>query len=371
MPVWHEATKALRKAGTLEVVAITQEQHADRCKLFAQWKGLDFPILWDPFNLTGSHVVPRFILIDEHGVVRATRARPQTLEGDFLSKTFEAPEGGAAPPREDRRGVVQLDVKGIGKPAYRAWQAVSDLLWQPKPKWDDALDALAAVAGTDARARFRLGVAHRMRYDNGNGEGADFQRALDAWGRALSANPRQYIWRRRIQQYGPRLDKPYPFYDWVAKAQAEIRARGEEPVAVRVPLSGAEIAGRSTERRVAGHKEPDPKRAIERVAKTVAVETAVAPNTGRGPKRLRVHVVLRPVAGGGFTFDEEAGAPILWLGGNLVKPRNAGRIEQDGARFELELDDPGGALTGYALFHGCLEEDGECRYLRHDFVIER
>ena len=65
MPVWHENTKALRAAGKLAVVGITQEQHAERCRLFAQWHQIDWPILWDPFNLTESKVVPRFTLIDE------------------------------------------------------------------------------------------------------------------------------------------------------------------------------------------------------------------------------------------------------------------------------------------------------------------
>ena len=52
MPVWHGLTKELVERGELVVIGITQEQHPDRCALFARWKGLDFPILWDPFNLT-------------------------------------------------------------------------------------------------------------------------------------------------------------------------------------------------------------------------------------------------------------------------------------------------------------------------------
>ena len=63
---------------------------------------------------------------------------------------------------------------------------------------------------------------------------ASFQRAIDAWGQALAIDPNHYIWRRRIQQYGPRLIKPYPFYDWVEQAAREIRARGETPVELAV-----------------------------------------------------------------------------------------------------------------------------------------
>ena len=46
----------------------------------------------------------------------------------------------------------------------------------------------------------------------------------------------------RIQQYGPRLDKPYPFYDWVPTAIEEITARGETPVDLSVELVASEFA---------------------------------------------------------------------------------------------------------------------------------
>ena len=64
--------------------------------------------------------------------------------------------------------------------------------------------------------------------------------AVDFWSMALQEDPNQYIYRRRIQQYGARLGKPYPFYDWVESAQAEIRERGETPVDLTVPLTGAD-----------------------------------------------------------------------------------------------------------------------------------
>jgi hypothetical protein len=39
------------------------------------------------------------------------------------------------------------------------------------------------------------------------------QKAVQYWTMALDMDSNQYIWRRRIQQYGPRLEKPYSFYD--------------------------------------------------------------------------------------------------------------------------------------------------------------
>ena len=45
-----------------------------------------------------------------------------------------------------------------------------------------------------------------------------------------------------MQQYGPRLDKPYAFYDWIDAARSELLARGETPIPLKVEPSGAEIA---------------------------------------------------------------------------------------------------------------------------------
>ena len=62
--------------------------------------------------------------------------------------------------------------------------------------------------------------------DSVTSQAGDFQAAVDHWGAALRLNPNQYIYRRRIQQYGPRLTKPYPFYDWIKQARSDIAARG-------------------------------------------------------------------------------------------------------------------------------------------------
>jgi hypothetical protein len=43
-------------------------------------------------------------------------------------------------------------------------------------------------------------------------------------------NPKSVYLARRIQQYGPHLDKPYAFCDWVNEARTTIADRGETPV---------------------------------------------------------------------------------------------------------------------------------------------
>ena len=77
------------------LLGVTQEQHPDRCRLFAQWKGFDWPILHDPINLLEAAAVPIVVAIDEQGVVRSVRPKPETLEQDFLDREFHT--GGAAP----------------------------------------------------------------------------------------------------------------------------------------------------------------------------------------------------------------------------------------------------------------------------------
>ena len=98
-------------------------------------------------------------------------------------------------------------------------------IWGGAERSDQAIDAYTRALALDPsykNALFRLGVAHRMRHESARRRPGDFQAAIDAWGRALALDPNRYIWRRRIEQYGPRLAKPYAFSDWVVSAKAEI-----------------------------------------------------------------------------------------------------------------------------------------------------
>ena len=90
MPVWHETIKKLAPAN-LVVLGVVQEQHAERTRLYKQWKQYDFPIAQDSVTKLGAAVVPIFIGIDEYGIVRNTKLRPDGLE-DFLAQSFAAPD---------------------------------------------------------------------------------------------------------------------------------------------------------------------------------------------------------------------------------------------------------------------------------------
>src|SRR5262249_51755179 len=154
------------------------------------------------------------------GIVRLKNPSPETIERDFLNKTYPKPgsippAGPASPPNLAFLREKMLTTESPGD--YAAF-ADAELLWGGSEALDRSIDYYREAfrrVPEFADAHFRLGVAYRMRYDSSRRQPGDFQKALIAWQDALDLNADQYIWRRRIQQYGPRLDKPYPFYDWI------------------------------------------------------------------------------------------------------------------------------------------------------------
>jgi hypothetical protein len=393
VPVWHERTRAWREAGELLLVGIAQEQHPDRCALFAQWQGLDWPILWDPFNLTGATAVPNVYAIDEHGVVRLVRPDPETFVQDFLARDFEPPPAvePPAPPVTRRLALAERPED----PESIRWHAVARLLWggpQAVPRAANDLVGFCARRDAGPADWFRAGVAARLRHDSPAREPGDFQGALDAWSIALREHPNQYIWRRRLQQYGPRLDKPYPFYDWIEQATTELRARGEEPVAVRAPLSGAEVAtGLRSFEEAGPSEEPDPQgRILRDEAGWLAFESAVTFDTappGRGgsasTRSARVHLLFRPRSEADVHWNNSADPPRLWIAApdgwrverQLVeRPLPDAEVSDEERVFDLEVLPPEGAsgparLDGYLLFHACEGVEGRCVYRRRDFGV--
>lgn len=174
MPGWHQATKTLRESGRFRTVGIIQEQHPDRCRLFMQWKQMDWPVLVDSLNLLGVSVVPITLAIDEHGIVRMINPRPNQIEKEFLDRTFDppakkAPSAGAQPNDADK-----IVLSGDSSKLDRAIKLYEQQL-QESPSNGDT--------------HFRLGVAHRMRYDSDRRQPNDFHLAVDHWQRALEIDP--------------------------------------------------------------------------------------------------------------------------------------------------------------------------------------
>lgn len=382
--MWHEKYKPLEAQGKVRTIGLIQEQHPDRCALFMQWKEMDFPILVDSLNLLDVAVVPLTILIDEAGIVRAIRPDEAAVAAFAEAPKVEAP---AVEPRPTPEGGLDHANRrimfGDAADLDRALAAYEDhLTRQPK----------------DARAHFRLGVAYRKRFDEApTPRPDDFARAVRHWQQALAINPNQYIWRRRIQQYGPRLDKPYPFYDWVGQAQREIRARGREPETLRVELSGAEVAmplrGGASDvlDATAGGAEPDPAGKINRDdASLFAIEPIIVRDTGKDQRVVRVHLFITPSSEALAKWNDEAGPSMVWIdpprGWSVDRRLHAllphGNESETATRSidfevrprpgsdEVEGETAGAAIVrGYVLYHVCFGHEGICVHLRQDFAV--
>ena len=184
--------------------------------------------------------------------------------------------------------------------------------------YEKAIESLSE-SGEDKKllgaAYFRMGVAFRALYDLSDvqNQKADwFTKAASSWTNALNLNPNQYIWRRRIQQYGPRQMKPYPFYDWVEQAKNEIVQRGEKPVELTVKLTGAEIAKPKRGFDSATEADnPDPSGKITRDKEQIVnIDSTVVPQQIKPGGTVRVH--LRFDASGGH-WNNEAEPMVVWL----------------------------------------------------------
>lgn len=394
MPVWHQATKKWRDDGRLVLLGVTQEQHPDRCRLFAQWNRIDWPIVWDPINTLESAAVPLVVAIDEHGIVRALRPAVESFEQDFLAKTFadDAPTAPLPPLRPPDLNALHERAKQAS--ASRAWRDFGDALalWGGSARLDDAIDAYGhghRLDRDDGNALFRLGVCYRMRHESDRNLAGDFQHAVDYWEMALALNPNQYIWRRRIQQYGPQLIKPYAFYDWVTEAHRDIAARGERPITLSVMPYGAEMAKPSKSFVAANGKatSPDPGGRIHRDQQNlIEAEITVVPARLKPGDTARVHVTFRPNARLKAHWNNESDPLKLWVESagalrvsqHLLVAQPSDRPETNEVRrldFEIQVPrEATGALrlSAYALYNVCEGAGGSCQFLRRDldFKVE-
>ncbi len=384
MPVWHERTRTLRREGKVKVIGITQEQHADRCLLFARWKGIDFPILWDPFNMTGTQAVPRVTLIDEHGIVRATRASIATFEEDFVGKAFPKPAQ-AAPraPRGKAGTLVEVAEAKEGSEAYRYFDALSAFLWPAGRDGERAKTDILAYAEAhpkDAAAQWRLGVVYRMRHESFERSLGDFQQAVNHWQAGLELDPSHYIYRRRLEQYGPLLTKPYPFYPWIPEAR---KALGKDAPTLVAEPTGTEMAGRAVlDPDAAGRPEPDSKGADRSIQDGLRIEaTVVYMATRKGRLAARVHLHLIPAGNRVLLWDAQAPVYVhveplessFTFDSNTQVARLRGTDPaEEIATLDFEAQfEPGKAedieFDGYILYRARTEPRGPSRLIRQDF----
>ncbi len=353
---------------------------------------MDWPVMVDSLNLLGVTAVPITVAIDEHGIIRQIRPSFEAFKEDFLGHDFKkpdplpSPEPAAPPSLEKRRQ------KAESAQSAKAWRQLGQalVLWGMDKDLNEAITAYQQaieLAPDHGPGHFQLGAAYRRRYESTYRKPADFQHAIEQWGAALDINPNQYIWRRRIQQYGPQLDKPYPFYDWVHQAREAIRGRGETPVELKTRLTESELAepAKAIKNALGGEGEPDPKGRIHRDTQgLIQTETAVVPAKVKPGGSAQVHVAFRPNKALKAHWNNEMEDLKLWVEApekwpiqkRLWEVENPAKpITRETRRIELELGIPQSAEPGlkripaYALYYVCEDVNGACLYRRQDISI--
>ena len=190
-----------------------------------------------------------------------------------------------------------------------------------------------------------------------------------------------------MEQYGPRAEKPYPFYTWVDQAVKEIKERGEKPVELKVVLTASEKAEKARFAEDKGEvTNPGPKSKITTDSSMVKLRSTVVPGVAtimksrtRSAKTMRVYLRLSPETA---KWNNESMPLKVWVdeksNGRTSKrllefpnPKEAESNETRLIEFEFEpKGSEGGTISGFALYNVCENESGQCVLRRQDFEIE-
>lgn len=235
MPGWHVFTEPLRQSGKINVLGIIEEQHPERAKLFMQWKKMDWPVYVDQFNLLNVKAVPITILIRPNGIIQAINPSKKFVSQSLNDHAFDSDN--QKPPGPGTKVKPEAPEKSI-----HSYLTGTSNLNHLIREHQFALKQNQIQSDQIGTWHFRLGVAFKIRDESPQRSQGDFSQALDHWEQSLTHVPSQYIWRRRMEQYGPAQTKPYPFYNWVNEAVEAIRARGDEPSIGDIYLTGSELA---------------------------------------------------------------------------------------------------------------------------------
>ena len=391
--MWHESTKELRRQGKIEVVAIVQDQHPDRDRLFLQWKQVDWPVLADPLNILNLETVPIAVAVDEFGIVRFTElpmSAAKTIEQTFVNKKYQP---GEAPVehKPDLRALARAR-RATAADAITYGDALA--VWGTASQFGEAIDVYRRAVRLDpesAVAHFRLGSALRQRYDSPARRSTDFQEAVTEWNRAVELEPNRYIYRRRSQQYGPRLETPVALFDWIRTARAEITARGETPLPLVVEPGESEFASWAQNDLPAGNRrpvkpiEPDPQGRLRRdQGEFVAWDATVAPVAVKPGEEARVHLTFRPNIDRKAHWNNSVDPLTIWLKlpagwsvdrAPIVIPNKATEVSQETRSAQFQVRAPANAhagqmnIPGYATYYVCEDVQGVCVYRRRDIEI--
>lgn len=347
------------ESGELQVYGIAPEQYPDRMALYLQWQQLDFPVLVDPLNLIEVKAVPITLLVDSSGVIRFRNPTPQqyqTFQKTEYPKQKLSPDNRTVAPvfRASSKALIDGDIDSVKSEYQKLLQSAKRFKELELPP----------------QYKFKAGVMHRWLHDHGATE--NFQSAINHWKEAIEAEPSQYIWRRRIQQYGPRLDKPYPFYNWIEQARKDIIARGEMPHSLLVEPTLSERAKPLRKPEILQKKRtyPDPDNKIKTNDTYLTSSTTRVPHTS-DKNAFHYHIKLLPLAGSYWSSDSQEVElwyvhrkkripKLLSTEATLLPPNQETSIA---ARY-IEIDIEKDSESDLILFYSLCGKDGACRFLK-------
>ena len=375
-------------------IGVVQEQHPDRTRLYRQWRQLQWPLFVDSMNLLEMTAVPVPMTIDESGILRHARINPNSFVEGFLDQDYPKLNIDKTHNRAMQPDLDALKNEAAKRGDADAWRSLAEALFLHggTDRLDETVSAFeqaVRLQPDDGATQFRLGVAVRKRYESSYRHPGDAQAAVDHWGAALSIDPNQYIWRRRLQQYGPRLDKPYNFYFWIEQARQEITARGETPLELVIEPMGSEIAPprrRSDSGTLTESTNPDPEGRIRRdEIKMVRIEPVSTPSRLQPGRSVRARVTFRLDERTHPLWNNEVDNLLISIQppegiklgeAKLQWDNPTGEAESREVRvleFELEVGKEVAASTitvpAYALYYVCEDAGGVCLYLRQDFEV--
>lgn len=382
---WFQQLRPHVTAKKLVVLGVDHEQHADRGRLFAQWKGLTEPILHDPLDLSGVTKIPTFIAIDEEGIVRSIHSSLADIENKFIHRRAAKPNPHSGPqeaalpdPRITRRTAEQAR----NALAHREHADALVLAGFP-PQIKEAIETYQRALELDPKdawSFFRLGVVCRIRCEQDARQPGDFQAAADAWEQAVRLAPTCEIFRQRLQQYGPAVGDGEAPYDWIPVARREIAKNGKEPIPLEIEPLPIEMAiavptGGSRPPTSAKGKSLTDKEKLVQIEPTV-VRAADHKHAGT----LEVHLTLRL---NGTRWDNREEPVQIWLEKSktarpersfieLPNPKSETSEEPRTVSVKVESKNKSNdklTIKGYAVYRIRDKDGGKAKTLRQEFKV--
>ncbi len=342
---WLEKTKGAVADKKLVLVGVMLDHHRDRCRLFAQWKEIDAPLLHDPLNLAGIDQVPTVVGLDEAGIVRVVNPKPTEIDKVLLVLKKKRP------PKAARNAVETMpDPKYTRRMAAEArdaggWRAHGEALVMcgDPDLIHEATEAYAQAVQLepkDARAHFGLGVAYLARYEGAHRQPGDFQAAIDAWQAAWARDSKNEVCRSRILQYGLRHEKKAEMYGWIETARKEIQSRGQTATPLAVEPAEIECAKRLKRFRVVEEPEGRALSGEPDAANLVEFESVVVPALSKKRSNYaQILLIFRPNQSRWSDAADEPGLAVrleppkgVTLSRRLVQSANGGSAAETGIR---------------------------------------